>query len=123
MPLNVVNDFRECDFGAFEYQNYEALKDLAEYQAWLDSGGHIAFPGGESRADFCLRTVRAFDQVADMAARDGGDAAIVAHGGTIMAILEARARPHHDFYAYQASNGHGYVASWENEVLYHITSL
>ena len=34
---------KECDFGIFECKTYEELKDRAEYQAWLDSGGGIPF--------------------------------------------------------------------------------
>ncbi len=116
-PMELVPDFRECGFGAFEYKNYEELKDLPAYQAWLDARGFTAFPGGESRADFCARVVRAFDRVAEMADLLGGDAAIVAHGGTLMAILEARALPKRDFYAWQAATGHGYAAIWRNGAL------
>lgn len=117
IPMELVPDFRECGFGAFEYRNYEELKDLPAYQAWLDARGFTAFPGGESRADFCARVVRAFDRVAEKADLLGGDAAIVAHGGTLMAILEARALPKQDFYAWQAPTGHGYAAIWRDGAL------
>ena len=43
---------KECDFGIFECKTYEELKDRAEYQAWLDSGGTIAFPEGEEQKEF-----------------------------------------------------------------------
>jgi alpha-ribazole phosphatase len=109
-PLELVPDFRECGFGAFEYKNYEELKDHPAYQAWLDARGFTAFPGGESRADFCKRVVQVFDRVAEGAELWGGDAAIVAHGGTLMAILEARALPKQDFYAWQAPAGRGWAA-------------
>lgn len=116
-PMELVPDFRECGFGAFEYKNYEELKDHPAYQAWLDAKGFTAFPGGESRTDFCARVVRAFGLVAEKAGALGGDAAIVAHGGTLMAILEARALPKQDFYAWQAPTGRGYAAIWRNGVL------
>ena len=38
----------------------------------------------------------------------GGTLAIVCHGGTIMAILEAFSVPHRDFYDWQVPNGGGY---------------
>ena len=117
VPLEAVPDLRECDFGEFEYKNYEALKDLPAYQAWLDSRGRLPFPGGESRGDFCLRTVRAFDRLALRAEKLGGDAAVVAHGGTIMAILEARALPRRDFYEYQLQNGRAVIAVWRDGAL------
>ena len=122
-PLILIPDFRECGFGEFEYKNYEELKGNPAYQAWLDSGGFTAFPGGESRADFCRRVVRAFDGVAQKAEHLGGDAAIVAHGGTLMAILEARGLPKQDFYAWQAPTGRGYRAIWRDGALVNISSL
>jgi len=122
-PVELVPDFRECGFGAFEYKTYEELKDHPAYQAWLEARGFTAFPGGESRADFCGRVARAFDRVAQAAEPLGGDAAIVAHGGTLMAILEARALPKKDFYAWQAPTGRGYAANFLDGALIDISSL
>ena len=34
VPYEVVRDFREIDFGAFEMKSYEMLKDEPAYQAW-----------------------------------------------------------------------------------------
>lgn len=117
IPMELVPGFRECSFGVFEYKNYEELKDLPAYQAWLEARGFTAFPGGEARADFCARVVRAFDLVAEKAELLGGDAAIVAHGGTLMAILEAKALPKQDFYDWQAPTGRGYAAIWRGGAL------
>jgi alpha-ribazole phosphatase len=116
-PLETVPDLRECDFGEFEYKNYGELKDHPAYRAWLDSGGRVPFPGGESRGDFCLRAVSAFDRLALRAEALGGDAGVVAHGGTIMAILEARALPRRDFYDYQLENGRAVGARWRDGAL------
>ena len=35
VPYEVVEDFREIDFGAFEMKSYEMLKDELAYQTWL----------------------------------------------------------------------------------------
>ena len=35
VPYEVVRDFREIDFGAFEMKSYEMLKDEPAYQTWL----------------------------------------------------------------------------------------
>ena len=122
-PREAVPDFRECGFGALEYRNYEELKDRPAYRAWLDSRGMTPFPGGESRAEFSERVVRAFDEAARRAEISGGDWAIVAHGGTLMAILEARALPRQDFYAHQAAPGRGYAATYRDGVLEIIAPL
>ena len=65
------------------------------------------FPGGESKAEFSRRCVRAF---AACVARAGvSSAAFVVHGGTIMAILEKYARPPGTYYDFQVGNGQGYA--------------
>lgn len=122
VALLAENDFRECDFGDFEYKNYKELNGNPHYQAWIDGGGRGAFPGGESREHFCERVTAAFDRIvtADferMAAQtsDSGKMALVAHGGTLMAILDAYASPHKDYFEWQAKNGCGYVVELDGE--------
>ena len=46
LPVRIIPDFRECDFGAFEYRNYPELNGRDDYQKWIDSGGLLPFPGG-----------------------------------------------------------------------------
>ena len=73
----------------FEGKTYEELKDRAEYQAWLDSGGTIAFPEGEEQKEFRSRCVRGMlGQVDRLCEENVESAAFVVHGGTIMAVLE-----------------------------------
>ena len=107
IPIENVSDFRECDFGDFENKNYAELNGREDYQAWIDSGGEMPFPNGESRAEFALRCVRAFESLIRRDIRE--DCAIIAHGGTIMAIMEKYARPSGGYYDFQVKNGAGYV--------------
>ena len=44
--MTLVPELRECDFGAFENQNYKELSGNSAYQAWIDSGGTLPFPDG-----------------------------------------------------------------------------
>ena len=113
--MEVVEDLRECDFGAFEGRTYEEMKDVPAYRAWLDTAGTAPPPGGESREAQRERTVRAF---LDLAARRwSGDAiALVVHGGTIMCLLEAL-EPSHNFYRWQCSNGGGFRCGWDGAAL------
>ncbi|MEF9973178.1 MAG: histidine phosphatase family protein [Clostridia bacterium] len=151
VPTKEMGALRECDFGDFEGKSYLELNGRADYRAWLDSGGTLPFPGGESREAFTARCVRAFDRIvareadADAqreeagayceeagAQREKADAsceeadayceaadeiAIVAHGGTIMAILSARAMPRRDYFDYQVKNGEGFLTVWQGGVL------
>ncbi len=109
LEKTIVPELRECDFGEFEYKNYKELQDDERYQAWIDSNGTIAFPGGESREAFIKRCSAAFSDVCEKAGKDGCEsAAFVVHGGTIMAILDQFAEPHKDYFEWQVKNLEGF---------------
>lgn len=106
----LCTDLRECTFGEFEYKNYQELRGDKRYQDWIDSGGTLAFPGGESREAFSDRCCAAFEECCRRALRQGAaSAAFVVHGGTIMAILDRFSRPHRDYFDWQVPNAHGYI--------------
>ncbi len=46
IPQIEIDPWREMDFGEFEGKNYAQLNGDPRYQAWIDSGGTLAFPGG-----------------------------------------------------------------------------
>lgn len=148
----IVPDFRECDFGEFENKNYKELSGNMDYQRWIDSGGRLPFPGGESMSSFQERVCRAFNRVvreraeylsgdtgrvsgaseylcgetgrtgkASEEAQDrsisgtSGDsvirAAMVVHGGTIMAVLEKYGYPRKSYFEWHVGNGDGFLLS------------
>lgn len=101
---------RECDFGLFEGKSYEELKDVPAYQRWLDSGGTIPFPGGEGQEQFRARCVRGFEEILrGWMKADVERAAMVVHGGTMMAVLARFDKERREFYHWQAANGAGYL--------------
>ena len=112
----------ECDFGEFEMKNYPELNGNPAYQAWIDSGGELPFPGGESRAAFQDRCCRAFADLAaalvgpDAPADAPASAAFVVHGGTIMAVLSRFGLPARGYFDWQVKNGEGYAAllDWQD---------
>ncbi len=110
--LTVRCGFNECDFGEFENKSYEELKENPAYAAWIESSGVLAPPGGEAKADFAGRTLRAFEEAVSEQLSKGeeGAVAFVVHGGSIMAILEHYGFPREGFYHWQAKNGCGYRA-------------
>ncbi len=85
----VKDSLSECDFGEFEYCNYEELNGNLFYQEFIDSMGMSGFPKGESRLDFQKRVVSGFLKIMEKEKiHKGEDIAFVVHGGTIMAILD-----------------------------------
>ena len=108
----VIDDLREMHFGKFEGKNHKMLDGDPEYQAWLDSGGIDEIPGGESIAGFSARTWQGFKEAVCQAAEKGeGTICIVAHGGTIMAIMSKLTGE--DYFAFNAPNGAGYIIEVE----------
>ena len=109
IPLRVREGFNECDFGKFENKNYRELSGDREYQAWVDSGGILPFPEGESREEFTERTLCAFSHAVKELLEEGMmTAALVVHGGSIMSILDQYGFPEKKFYEWQVKNGHGF---------------
>lgn len=113
--LNLVSDFRECDFGLFEGKNYKQLSMEPLYQQWIDSNGMMPFPSGESREEFELRCREAYKKVIKElfkvapVSNNKTDAVLIVHGGTIMAILSAFAMERKDYYSWGCDNGSGYL--------------
>lgn len=118
----VLEGLRECDFGAFEGKNYAQLCGDSRYRAWI-AGEADTPPDGESTAAFRSRCCAAFAHAVRLCIRDKiMRAAFVAHGGTLMAILEryANAREARSFYDWQAAPLCGWAAKtahgdWEHE--------
>lgn len=112
LPIRLQDDLRECDFGLFEGKSYEELKEHPDYQNWLKEGGMIPFPQGEDPNEFKKRCIRGFQETVEtLIGEECTKAAIVVHGGTIMAVLEHFARPVQSFYHWQAENGGGYTGT------------
>lgn len=125
-----IDELNEMDFGVFEGRNYKDLEKDADYRYWVDGGCTGIIPGGENRADFIARTLTGFGKVVDTLEKehidekrisisdsskftvaDRGsemfDAVIVAHGGTIMAILSSFTDE--DYFSFEAAPGEGYT--------------
>lgn len=111
-----VNGLEECDFGDFEGKNYKELSDNPDYKSWVESGGILPFPNGESPVGFKIRCVAAFDEAVQKF-KDKSAISFVVHGGTIMAVLEKYALPKKDYFDYGVENGGGYITEFDGEVI------
>lgn len=115
MSHTIVEDFRETNFGLFEGKTAGELSDCPEYQTWVESMCLAPIPHGESVADFKARCCSAFEMIVQ-SIPDNSCAVFVVHGGVIMSILEAYARPKKGFYEHHIENGNYLAASacWGN---------
>ena len=106
--IHLCQSFRECDFGDFEGRNYAELNGNPAYQAWIDSGGTLPFPNGESPEQFRERCCSGFSEITAQF-KDADSIAMAVHGGTIMAVVSRFAVPHRDYYAWMAENGRAWL--------------
>jgi len=105
--ISLVDNLTEIDFGTFENKNYTELNGNVDYQSWIDSGGTSDYPGGESRDDFIKRSLQGLRTViTDMESSNYMEAAIVCHGGNIMAIMSELTGE--NYFDFQTGNAEGY---------------
>lgn len=105
----VIDDFRECNFGRWEGKSAHDLQNDPDFVNWMQAGGQMAAPEGEASGKFIQRTCLAFEQMVEGMLRSGRTSAvIVAHGGTLMAILSAYGLPRAPFYDWMTEPGCGY---------------
>ena len=107
---------REMDFGLFEEKNYEDLGADPLYQQWLDSNCKDPCPEGESMEEFAKRVCQGFEEVMDKAFSQGEtQVVILAHGGTLMALMGRYALPQRGYFQWQTPNCGGYKARWDEK--------
>lgn len=87
LPVKVTKELREINFGAWEGLTYQEImeqyKDLAS--EWYRYPGKVRIPGGENFQDL---KERAYNTILELAHQnDPGTIMVVAHGGTIRAII------------------------------------
>ena len=83
VPYEVDDRFREVDFGVFEMQSYENLKDRPDYQTWLSGDNEANIPPrGESGQQMRARVLAALADIQE-------NTCIITHGGVIAAIMES----------------------------------
>lgn len=112
--LITMEQLREIDFGDFEGKTYEELKANPEYISFLNRKGDGIIPNGETLPGFKKRCCAGFMQIVDeMIATEKESAAVICHGGTIMAILEQFDLQKQDFYSYMVKNGEGFATEFD----------
>ena len=112
VPHFQVPGLREINFGKFELQSYDELKDDPEYQAWITGNNFRNVPpGGESGAHMAQRVLESFRKIVDY----NHNLIIVTHGGVISVIMKHLfPQAGNTLYQWQPQPGHGYQLTVEN---------
>jgi alpha-ribazole phosphatase len=104
------------NFGDFEGKTANEMVNDMRYRAWVDGECFGECPGGEGRIGFCARSCIAFSEIiGENIARRRRYVVIVAHGGTIMSIMERFARPRMSYFDWRAPHCGGYHAQLDPE--------
>lgn len=106
----------EMNFGVFDGRTADEMADDEAYTEWVNGMCQGRCPGGEDMAEFTDRTVGAFKAI--MADEDDDAViAVVAHGGTQMAVLSELADEEKAYWMWQTKPGCGYRLRWNGENL------
>jgi len=103
-----IDGLIEYDFGEFENKTAEELKKSPVFPKWL--AGEADPPFGESNAAFAKRVCGSFEKILEGLMKTGTtDAAIVTHGGVIMALLAVYGIPELPMHEWRTDNGCGFT--------------
>lgn len=107
-----IEKLRECDFGRLEGKTHKEMEKDPEYQAFLEAGGSLPYPGGESIEDFGARCIEGIKEVMEESIRRNYEqTACVVHGGVIMAVMHWLVEGSRHYYDWNPGNGEGYLLS------------
>ncbi|QPA33197.1 histidine phosphatase family protein [Thermaerobacillus caldiproteolyticus] len=105
-----TEEWREIHFGDWEGKTFAELKEIKEYQQWLQSSFSVAPPNGESYAEFQARIETALARTVELAGRVGArHVTVVTHGGPIRYVLERYAPIQRSFWEWTVPFGGGFT--------------
>lgn len=111
----LIPELREMDFGEFEGKNWQELSYSAAYRAWVDGSCLGRCPGGEDKAGYCGRVCGAFEDLVRVCLEHNiASIAVVAHGGTQMAVLERWGTGDRSYWQWQRPCGCGWLLDTES---------
>lgn len=109
---------REMNFGVFQGKTYQELKDVVEYQRWLDDFLHFIPPEGESFKQFSGRVMSGWEKLIDKVISGGLESPfIVTHGGVINYLLSQFAPNEKGFWDWKIAHGSGVELVFDMERL------
>lgn len=115
---SIVGALQEMNFGEFEGKNWQELREVPSYQAWVDNDCLTQCPGGESRAEFIARCCAAFERIMKTEKERGARKVhFVVHGGTIMALASVFGQPPRGYFEAQTVPGECWECRWDGVFL------
>jgi alpha-ribazole phosphatase len=102
--------WREMHFGDWEGKTFLELKEIKEYQQWLNSPLSAVPPNGEGYQQFQARVEQALEQTIALAEKTSAKhVAVVTHGGPIRYVLAHYAPQERSFWEWIVPFGGGFT--------------
>lgn len=112
--LEIIKNMREMNFGVFEGKTHDELMDMQAYRNFRATSGKEKIPHGESGIEFGMRVLKGFfEMIGHMNKNNYETAALICHGGVIMAIFSMLCEESDDIYYYHRDNGQGLKAHYD----------
>ena len=112
--LEIIKNMREMNFGVFEGKTHDELMDMQAYRNFRATSGKEKIPHGESGIEFGMRVLKGFfEMIGHMNKNSYETAALICHGGVIMAIFSMLCEESDDIYYYHRDNGQGLKAHYD----------
>lgn len=96
------NRLREMNFGIWEGQTYEMLKDDVSYRNWIDNPQAVSPPGGETWPEFEERVREIYEELTasskELAANGEDDPLLIVTHGGVISLLATWLIPGSDFW-------------------------
>ncbi|WP_216831672.1 histidine phosphatase family protein [Alkalihalobacterium elongatum] len=108
----IVKDvrLREFNFGDWEGQTYEQLKENPLYRSWLDNVNQTKPPKGETFSYFQTRVMKSWEKlINDAVDQQFQHVIIVSHGGPIRLLLSQLFPTKKNFWEWSINYGQGYT--------------
>ncbi|MEI6578024.1 MAG: histidine phosphatase family protein [Eubacteriales bacterium] len=106
----IINDLIEYNFGEFEGKTAAELERFPMFPGWLAGEPDVEPPFGESSSAFASRICNCFSLIVQGLMKTGTTrAAIITHGGVIMALLAAFGLPEAQMHEWLTPSGCGYT--------------
>ncbi len=110
IPVYEMSEWREIHFGDWEGKTFAELKEIKEYQMWLQSPFSVAPPNGESYVEFQTRMEAALARTIELAQHlRACHVIVVTHGGPIRYVLERYAPTARSFWEWCVPFGGGFT--------------
>ncbi|EKN65722.1 hypothetical protein BABA_19056 [Neobacillus bataviensis LMG 21833] len=114
----LLSELREMNFGEWEGQTYEELKENKRYCQWLADPENVLPPKGESFYEFTSRVQAGWNKMLEIIlSHELKSCAVITHGGAIRYLLSKYAPEVKDFWSFQARHDQGIELVFSREAL------